>query len=520
MTNALSLPFKLLLACGAAAAGIWTAAVLLLQAAEDNATRSAAAANRNLARSLAEYERSSVQAIDLSLRYLREEWLQDRSGFAAAVARLDEHLRRERVIQVAVVDREGWLAFSKLAQPERLNFADRDYFQLQKAGNADALHISSPVFGRITRQWAIQYSRPLRDPQGGFDGLVVMAVPPPALELVYRDFDLGAGGTITLVRSDGAVLARSGDFARAVSVRLAGSPGLGPEEPPAGEYRGAGRIDGIERLLAWRKVEDYPLTLYVGQSLEAVLAPYRAERRFIIAGGALATVLLLAVAALLAARARDRAAFLEARERLMLDLHDGCIQSIYAIGLGLENARRLVEREPGRAAQAIADAGASLNLVIQDLRAIIAGGVPEACSEEAFAAEMQRLLPQLGERAPAFSLDIEPAAVARLGPGQAEQVLRIAREAVSNIVRHANARTARIALSAQERALRLEVLDDGIGIGSRAAGGLGLGLNHIRARAQKLGGRALIESPPGGGTRIAVEWPEKRGQDPFPRKGS
>jgi signal transduction histidine kinase len=507
VTNALFLPFKLLAACCAAAAGIWTAAGFMLHAAEEGAVRSASAANRNLARSLAEYERSSVQAIDLSLRYLREEWIQDRGGFAAAVARLDEHLRRERVIQVAVVDREGWIVFSKLPQPERLNFADRDYFQLQKASAADELHISSPVFGRITNQWAIQYSRPLRDPQGRFDGLIVMAVPPPALELVYRDFDLGAGGLITLVRSDGAVLARSSDFAKAVPVRLAGNPGLGPGEPPAGEYRGAGRVDGIERLLAWRKVEDYPLTLYVGQSMEAVLAPYRAERRFIVAGAALATVLLLAVAVLLAARARDRAAFLEARERLMLDLHDGCIQSIYAIGLGLENTRRLVEREPGRAAQAIADAGANLNLVIQDLRAFIAGGVPAAYPAEAFAAEMRRLLPQLGEGGPSFSLDIDPAASVRLRPGQAEQVLRIAGEAVSNILRHANARTGRIALSAHGRSLRLEVVDDGIGLGPRAAGGLGLGLNHIRARAQKLGGRAIIESPPGGGTRIAVEWP-------------
>src|SRR5687767_15607674 len=88
------------------ALAVWTVILFLLQYTESVALSDAAEIRRSLARSLAQYQESSVRAIDHSLQNLRQIWLQDRSAFLRAVQRQEELLRDERVIQVAVLDRD------------------------------------------------------------------------------------------------------------------------------------------------------------------------------------------------------------------------------------------------------------------------------------------------------------------------------------------------------------------------------------------------------------------------------
>ena len=501
------LHLEILAGCAVFLLGLWAGIALLIFQAHRAAVDSAVANGRNLARSLAEHQDSSVRAIDLSLQQLREHWQRDPATFGEAVAWHEVHLSKERVIQVAVTDRDGWALYSRLPQPGPLNFADREYFQVQKSRNSDELHISEPVLGRITKRWAIQLTRPLLDADKRFAGLIVVAVPPPALELVLQDIQLGEHGMIILARADGTILARShGSLERTAQVTLAGWPGVG-DGPPGGDFRAPGRVDGIDRYFAYRKLQSYPLTIFLGQGAETVLAPYYRDRDVLLGAGALATILLLALAALLVARARERARYVEERERVMLELHDSSIQSIYAIGLTLENCRRMVEKSPAQAAEALADAGANLNLVIQDLRTFITGERHDPYSEQEFMAEIERIVPRAGQGAPHFSVEVDRELVAVLTPRQAEHVLRIAREAVSNIVRHADARNARVALQRRGERGRLEVSDDGIGIGAHGDERLGLGLHHIEARARKLRGSASFEGLPARGTRVAVEFP-------------
>lgn len=485
MRGRLPLPREVLIAFIVCTAALWGAIAWLLYDAHRDAIDTANATNANLARSIAEYEDSSMRAIDLSLRVLRDEWARARPAFGATVARHEAYLRKEKVIQVAVLDAAGSVLYSRLSLSGTPNFADRDYFQWQKASGADELYISPPVLGRITGQWAIQLSRRISDAQGGFAGLIVMAVPPPALEGVYKDIRLGEQGVIGLARADGTILARTGDY---------GAPG---------------KLDPVDRYMSYRELPSFPLTVFVGQAAATVLAPYYDQQLMLVAGGLLATGLLFTLAALVVARTRERRRFVEERERLMGDLHDSCIQSIYAIGLGLENCRRVMERDPGQAADLLAGAGASLSLVIQDLRSFIAGEPQPARSEEEFVAELRRAVPNLGEGGPAFSFDIDRAAVRALTPEQALQVRRIAQEAVSNVVRHAKAKRARLSLALRGREVELDVEDDGTGINGPPAQHLGLGLHHIQVRARKLGGRASFGPAPRGGTRLLVQFPQR-----------
>jgi signal transduction histidine kinase len=196
---------------------------------------------------------------------------------------------------------------------------------------------------------------------------------------------------------------------------------------------------------------------------------------------------------------------LSERERLMQDLHDGCIQSIYAVGLTLEDCRGLITKNPVDAMHKVARAEANLNLVIQELRAFISGNTPQAPLD--LADEIGRTIEALGAHAPMFTIDIDTALARSLPPEQTAQLLQIAREGVSNIVRHAKAKSGRVSLRQRGHKVQLEVSDDGEGFDAGSDKQSGLGLHHIAARVQKLGGRLRVHSNSSQGSRIIVEVP-------------
>jgi signal transduction histidine kinase len=92
-----------------------------------------------------------------------------------------------------------------------------------------------------------------------------------------------------------------------------------------------------------------------------------------------------------------------------------------------------------------------------------------------------------------------------LSAEKAEQLLQITREALSNIVRHAEATSGRISLKRVRGKVRLEVVDDGKGFDTKSETHSGLGLHHIAARVQKLGGRLRLTAKPSKGCRVVVE---------------
>jgi signal transduction histidine kinase len=191
------------------------------------------------------------------------------------------------------------------------------------------------------------------------------------------------------------------------------------------------------------------------------------------------------------------------RERLMQDLHDGCIQSIYAVGLALEECRLRIAEDPNDAALKVADAEARLNLVIQELRAFISGA--SVGSPVDLPREIAKIAQSARAYGPSFRVDIDGALASGLPSDHAMQLLQIAREAMSNVIRHANASSARVCLRERGGKVQLEIADDGVGFNAKEARGTGLGLHHIAARVQKLAGRLRLSSGPARGTRIVVE---------------
>jgi signal transduction histidine kinase len=205
------------------------------------------------------------------------------------------------------------------------------------------------------------------------------------------------------------------------------------------------------------------------------------------------------------ARARQLAA-LEERQKLARDLHDSVSQALYGIALGARTARTLLDRDPTRLADpldyvlALAEAG------LAEMRALIFELRPESLKTEGLVAAITKQADSLRAR---HRLDVR----VQLGPEPAvpleakEALYRITQEALHNVAKHARATRVDLCLAIDGDRLHLEVGDDGIGFDPAAAFPGHLGLQSMRERAERLGGRLQVESAPRQGTRLQVEIP-------------
>jgi PAS domain S-box-containing protein len=201
---------------------------------------------------------------------------------------------------------------------------------------------------------------------------------------------------------------------------------------------------------------------------------------------------------------------IDEREQLAQDLHDGIIQSIYAAGLGCEEARRLVEEHSPTAVAQIQMVVGDLNSLIEDVRNHIVRKPREIKNGHQLKLALERLVRVL-HTCPTIRIVtvIEQAAADRLLPAEATHVYYIAAEALSNAVRHAQAQKCLLALRLVKGAVRLEVSDNGCGFDPSISTHDGHGLRNLSGRAAKLGTELRLESSAWGGTRLIVDLPKE-----------
>jgi signal transduction histidine kinase len=201
-----------------------------------------------------------------------------------------------------------------------------------------------------------------------------------------------------------------------------------------------------------------------------------------------------------------RLAVLEERERIGMDLHDGIIQSIYAVGLGLDYARMEVETNPDKALIKLEQAIEGLNSTIRDIRTYIMDLRPRQFRGENLIDSLQRLVDETRTNTHLEILLTGPEDGELILPTHvATALFHICQEALANIAKHAQSRTAEIHLSTTNGRVLLEISDDGVGFDSRKTRmALGHGLANMQTRAHKLGGDIEINSEPGKGTAVLV----------------
>jgi signal transduction histidine kinase len=199
---------------------------------------------------------------------------------------------------------------------------------------------------------------------------------------------------------------------------------------------------------------------------------------------------------------------LDEKIRLGRDLHDGIIQSLYAAGLTLESVRALVKTNPEEAERRLEKTRAGLNDAIRDVRAYIVGLAPENLRRAGFAHAVSALVNELSSgREAKFDIQIDGEAAALLTPEQSIEALQIAREAVSNALRHGGATRITLRMHKDDREVCLLVQDNGKGFAAGHSRDGGHGLGNMRARAERLGATLRVTSQPGDGARVLATLP-------------
>lgn len=208
----------------------------------------------------------------------------------------------------------------------------------------------------------------------------------------------------------------------------------------------------------------------------------------------------------------QRLAVVDERIRIGRDLHDGIIQGIYAVALSLEDVPELMDEDSAEASSRVDRAIDRLNTTIGEIRTFIVGlgsdSVQIAIGSR-LAGLADELLLSSGAR---MALDLDLADVGevdeRISPEAATQLLQIAREALSNAIRHSGAPRARLSLRVHDDDAVLAVEDNGRGFDPSLPRGAGhFGLANLHDRASSVGGSLEIASRIGAGTRIIVTLP-------------
>ena len=214
-------------------------------------------------------------------------------------------------------------------------------------------------------------------------------------------------------------------------------------------------------------------------------------------------------------RERDLQAALDERQRISEDLHDGILQSLYAVGLRLENSRSLIEGSAGqksnhrvlKVSASLDQAIRELNNIMSEIRNFIAGLESQVLQGGDFATAMRAMVKSLVVASDlSCHVSIDQNAVLNLSTERALQLMNVVREAMSNCVRHSRAKWATVSLKLLTRSVRLAITDNGVGFNPATVRGVGNGLANMAARAKKIGGQLVVRSAPRHGTKLYIDF--------------
>jgi len=195
---------------------------------------------------------------------------------------------------------------------------------------------------------------------------------------------------------------------------------------------------------------------------------------------------------------------LDERERIATELHDGVVQSLFAVGMALQGAAALADDQV--VATRLENAVEDIDRVIRDIRNYIFGLRPGILADRHLDEAIRELAAETTERTGVLTVvDVDETVAAELA-SRAGDVIQLVREGLSNVGKHAQAATAGVRLRrAADGGAELEIDDDGHGFDVGAPRD-GMGLANLERRVEVMGGTLMIVSDPTTGTTVTARW--------------
>jgi signal transduction histidine kinase len=186
-------------------------------------------------------------------------------------------------------------------------------------------------------------------------------------------------------------------------------------------------------------------------------------------------------------------------------LHDGLLQSLYALALGMQRTRRAIRNDPVLAEERCRQNVDALELAMGELRRHLAKGAAAGAEELDLGVALRNLAEAMNRQGQVpVQSEIAPLPASRLAPGTALQMLQIAHEAISNAERHSGAEWVRLGLRSRDGGLEMTIIDNGRGFDAGRLPAQGHGLRNMAERARDIGAEYELLARPGAGVSLTV----------------
>jgi len=235
-----------------------------------------------MAQALISHAQASVKQADIALFGLVERLEADGLD-PTALSRLESLIvaRKAQLPQLHglfIYDRDGrWLLNSNRADNSHANNSDRGYFIYHRDNPSAKTYIGPPLRSRSTNDWILTVSRRINTPDGQFAGVALATISLDYFLKLYQTIDIGERGALSLLLTDGTLLVRRPFSDDEVGMSIAGGEFFREHlhRSIAGTANIHSIIDGVERIVGYARVSDYPLALYVARDKSEILAKWR-----------------------------------------------------------------------------------------------------------------------------------------------------------------------------------------------------------------------------------------------------
>ncbi|HLP98056.1 MAG TPA: EAL domain-containing protein [Sideroxyarcus sp.] len=215
-----------------------------------------------------------IRYVDFAVQELAEGYApKNMREFDVQVRKIEQRFPQGSLLQIGVIDAKGYLVYSNLGMKGPVYLGDREHFKAHLGAALPQLFVSAPVLGRVSKQWSIQFSRPILR-HGNFAGVMVVSLSPAYLHQSLRNLSLAADDVIAIFRQSGEYLARNVDNEKALGKNVGPNrPFVEPDASPTGSFKTSANFDKVVRLFHWQRISEAPVIVVLGLSEATLLRP-------------------------------------------------------------------------------------------------------------------------------------------------------------------------------------------------------------------------------------------------------
>jgi two-component sensor histidine kinase len=277
---------------------LWVGVEFLVMQEYNDAVERVKRENANLARAYAEHTLRTLNYVDQLSILLVAQYQKLSTQFDMPNYFEENHVDKTLVVNSVISDVSGLTVLGSQRGFQPANLADREHVRVHVESDSGKLYIGKPVLARVAKRWSFIATRRVNKPDGSYGGVVGIGLDPFYFSAFYKQAELGKDSLVSLTGTDGVIRARIVGEDQSVGQNVSkGTVFKAFSTGDRGTLIATSATDGLRRIYAFHRVQDFPLYITVGSSAAVALAPVQARQQFYYSVAAAVSVILLLSAA-------------------------------------------------------------------------------------------------------------------------------------------------------------------------------------------------------------------------------